>query len=479
MSATLSNYALLLLRLLSMVFVTRGLFLTFSAADYGFWALLWSVFAYALLLDFGLGTALQKYTSQWRAGHGRDYSALLSTSLLLYTLMGIFLALGTWGFTTVLRDFLPGLSDGQWARYQQAFTLFGVGTALLFPTGCFTELLRGLEAIVLRNALQAVGVVLQLLLTLWALHNTVDPLMAMVWISLGTTAGVNLALAAGFFYRARHEKLRLSFARPRWQLCGELLQFSLFAWMITLTNLIIFRTDQLVISGALGLGAVAGYQIIQRVADMYRQYTTQLHDVLAPQVARYFQQGDHQALKQAFLSSNRWVFTLVLWSFLPLWFGLPVLLNVWLGLSDSTVILSGRILLFSMALQVVVRSTATQVMLMCQRERALMGLALAEALGNLILSLYLVQHLGIVGVALGTLIPNVLVTLGGYFPLASRFLHLSMSQYLSAAFQPVPLRLHLQTCLRSIKIRLHVKLKGKAIYLGGETESVPTPEPGA
>lgn len=468
MSATLSNYALLLLRLLSMVFVTRGLFLTFSTSDYGFWALLWSVFAYALLLDFGLGTALQKYTSQWRAGHGRDYSALLTTSLMLYTLMGILLALGTWGFSAVLRDFLPGLSDGQWLRYERAFTVFGFGTALLFPTGCFTELLRGLEAIVLRNSLQAVGVVLQLVLTLWALQNTADPLMAMVWISLATTAGVNIALAVGFLHRARHEKLRLTFARPRWQLCGELLQFSLFAWMITLTNLIIFRTDQLVISGTLGLGAVAGYQIIQRVADMYRQYTTQLHDVLAPQVARYFQQDDHGALKKAFLNSNRWVFTLVLWSFFPLWFGLPVLLDAWLGLNDPTVILSGRILLFSMALQVVVRSTATQVMLMCQRERSLMGLALVEALGNLVLSLYLVQHLGIVGVALGTLIPNILVTVGGYLPLACGFLRLSMSEYLSVAFQPIPLY-----------SRLHAKLKEKGIYFGGKTEPISKPELGA
>lgn len=437
MGATLSNYALLVLRLVSMVVLTRQLFLGFSSEAYGFWALLWSIFAYALLLDFGLGTALQKYTSQWRAGHERPFGALLSTAAMLYGLMGLLMAVGVWAMTQGLTFFLPGLSPERFVHYRHIFWVFGLGTALLFPSGCFVELLRGMEALVLRNAIQALGVVLHLLLSLWALAYASDPLMAMVWVSLGVTALVNTGLAAAFFWRVRREHRPLTWALPRWRLVRELLHFSLFAWMITLTNLVIFRTDQLVISGTLGLAAVAGYQIVQRVTEMYRQYTTQLHDVLGPQVAVHFQKGDHQALRQVFLRSQRWVFTLVLWSFGPLFWGLPLLLEAWLNLKDPEVLLSGRILLFSMALQIVVRSTSTQVMLMCQQERVLMRLAVAEAVGNLVLSVLLAPYLGIVGVALGTLIPNLFVTLGGYLPLTYRFLQLSMAEYLKVALIPI------------------------------------------
>lgn len=438
MFATLSNYALLLLRLLSMVVLTRQLFLGFSAETYGFWALLWSIFAYALLLDLGLGTALQKYTSQWRAGHERSFGALLSTAGLLYSLMGLLVALGVWLMEPSLAVFLPGLSPETLSHYQRVFHVFGMGTAALFPLGCFVELLRGMEALVLRNAIQALGVVAHLCLSLWALTSASDPLMAMVWVSLGVTGIVNLSLGGAFFWRVYREQRALSWGFPRWAMVRELLQFSVFAWMITLTNLIIFRTDQLVISSSLGLAAVAGYQIIQRVAEMYRQYTTQLHDVLGPQVAVHFQKGDHQAVRQALLSSQRWVLTLVLWSFLPLFIGLPFLLQLWLGLSDPAVLLSGRILLCSMALQIVMRSTSTQVMLMCQQERTLMRLAVGEALGNLVLSVVLAPWLGIVGVALGTLLPNLLVTLGGYLPLTYRFLRLDMSEYVKLAFTPMP-----------------------------------------
>ena len=137
MGATLSNYALLGLRLLSTVVLTRALFTTFASEDYGFWALLWSVFAYALLLDFGLGTALQKYTSQWRAGHERNYGALLSTALTLYTGMGLLMALGTWGLSSQLQWLLPELSPEDFGRYQQAFFRLWSGHGIALSHGLF------------------------------------------------------------------------------------------------------------------------------------------------------------------------------------------------------------------------------------------------------------------------------------------------------------------------------------------------------
>ena len=65
-NSTLSNYLQLFLRMASVLVLTRGLFLHLNPEAYGFWALLWSMFGYTLLLDFGFGTAVQKWTSQTR-----------------------------------------------------------------------------------------------------------------------------------------------------------------------------------------------------------------------------------------------------------------------------------------------------------------------------------------------------------------------------------------------------------------------------
>ena len=60
---TASNYGKMLIGIFVTIFLTRILFLGLSREEYGFWALLWSIFGCSLLVDFGFGTAVQKHTS--------------------------------------------------------------------------------------------------------------------------------------------------------------------------------------------------------------------------------------------------------------------------------------------------------------------------------------------------------------------------------------------------------------------------------
>jgi type III secretory pathway component EscV len=61
---------------------------------------------------------------------------------------------------------------------------------------------------------------------------------------------------------------------------------------------------------------------------------------------------------------------------------------------------------------------------------------MAEAGGNLILSLILIRWLGILGVAIGTLIPTLLFNLGFVYPHVSRSLHVRLGQTLSEVLLP-------------------------------------------
>jgi len=55
---TISNYGKLVTMMIVTIFLTRTLFLGLSREEYGLWALLWSIFGYSLLLDFGFGAAI-------------------------------------------------------------------------------------------------------------------------------------------------------------------------------------------------------------------------------------------------------------------------------------------------------------------------------------------------------------------------------------------------------------------------------------
>jgi O-antigen/teichoic acid export membrane protein len=423
-SSTLSNYGLLALRIGSMLVLTRSLFLGLNPEQYGFWALLWSIFSYTLLLDFGFGTAVQKWTSQSSAqGDWQRYGQLLSSLLLSYGLMGGLLALISFPLAQVLPQWFQFGSDP--TPFQQLFLVFGVGSGLLFPTGMAAEMLRGLGQLRLRNRIQAQGVLLQTGGSLLLLHFWPNLMALTLWTLLSTL------LANAWLFRKAWQGLPPQFklGRPSLSLLKEVAGFSFFAWLITLSNLVIFRSDQLVIGTTLGVSAIAGYQIAGRVADLFRQLTTQLHDYLGPLAARAHAQGDHAMIHDTLLKSARWVSLLAVLMGLPLAWVLPDLLQLWLNLSDPTLVLCARLLLFSMFVQVSLRSSSTQILLMCQREQALMWGGMAEAVLNLSLSLFLAPRLGVLGVALGTVIPNLLLTVFFQLPLVQKASGISPLSY--------------------------------------------------
>ena len=57
---SISNYVFLVFRLGLGVILFRLLYKSLSNEQFGFWALLWSVFGYGILLDLGFGFTAQK-----------------------------------------------------------------------------------------------------------------------------------------------------------------------------------------------------------------------------------------------------------------------------------------------------------------------------------------------------------------------------------------------------------------------------------
>ena len=59
-TTTASGYVSLVTRMVLGLVLFRVMFETFTDAQFGFWALLWSLFGYGILLDFGFGFTAQK-----------------------------------------------------------------------------------------------------------------------------------------------------------------------------------------------------------------------------------------------------------------------------------------------------------------------------------------------------------------------------------------------------------------------------------
>src|SRR5437588_9418464 len=87
---SISNYIFLFLRLGLGVVVFRMINQSLSEEQFGFWSLLWSVFGYGILLDFGFGFTAVKRVAELSAQQNWDeLSRVLSTIFYLYLAIGI------------------------------------------------------------------------------------------------------------------------------------------------------------------------------------------------------------------------------------------------------------------------------------------------------------------------------------------------------------------------------------------------------
>ena len=87
---TVTNYLGVVTRIGTGLVLFRLLFQHLSHDEFGYYALLWSVFGYAILLDFGLGVAVQKTVAEKSAsGDAAGLNRLVTTVVWSFAALGV------------------------------------------------------------------------------------------------------------------------------------------------------------------------------------------------------------------------------------------------------------------------------------------------------------------------------------------------------------------------------------------------------
>jgi O-antigen/teichoic acid export membrane protein len=184
---------------------------------------------------------------------------------------------------------------------------------------------------------------------------------------------------------------------------------------------------------------VALYQAGYKVSEMFGMFSGQMQDALTPAAARLNIQRDMGGLRDLLLRSTQLTLLLTV----PL-YGLSAayldpLIRTLTGLKevDSATFWVGQSLLFATFSSLVTNSCSKRILMMCGWEKKLLVLSLVDAFANLVLSLVLVRPLGVLGVAIGTMIPTVLIGWLWVVPLTARFSELSLGRFIRETFGPV------------------------------------------
>ncbi len=426
-----SNYVGQLVAFGALFLLTPFVLQQLGAPAYGLWVLIGSVVAYGSLLDLGLWGAIIKYVAEYRArGENAQAHSLIATALRLYLLLGLAVsALAVIAAAVIPQWFnLPG---DQQRLAAQLLLLMGFGAGASLPGTMPLAILRGLQRYDLVNLVEVAA-------TLFTAATTVAFLLlggGVLGVAVANLGGLCLMLAlSAWLVRRIAPELGLSWRGANWRWAPKVISYSWPLLVKDVASRLQTKTDEITIGAFLPVAAIAPYNLARRLSETTYIFTKQFMKVLLPLASELHAGNDLVRLRLLFTAGTRLTLALAVAIGGTLIILARPILTLWVG-PAYTGAASLVILLTLASLLATAQWPASAVLQGMTRHRLLAATALGSGLLNLALSIALVRPYGLSGVALGTLIPNV-IEFSLVMPYTMRVVGVSRAMALREIFLP-------------------------------------------
>ncbi len=249
-----------------------------------------------------------------------------------------------------------------------------------------------------------------------------------------------MQIPAVWFVRLSAPEFGFSWRLISWQQLRTVLSYSWSLFLGQLAGQFQTKSDEIVIGGLLPISSVTPYALGRRLSEIPQALSSQFMKILLPLASTLHAENDQTSLRAMYLTSTR----LALASFLPISCSIVILarplLTVWVGAeyADAAPI----VLILSIASLIdTIQWPAGAILQAMAHHRLLAFISICSGLVNLLLSIALVRRFGVVGVALGTLIPTTIESLFFMMPYAMRVIGVtareSLMEICLPAFVPV------------------------------------------
>lgn len=387
-------------------FMTPFLIGQLGEYHYGIWILIGSIVSYFSLSEAGVGSAVQNELSLCAGKGDREgFLGAFSNGLVLH--LGVSLIVG---FVTALSVVVVLAGGDLFREYRLIAMLLAISGTTLAISYLFLPYGSVLISQVRLDVTAAIAIASTLgtaLLTVLVVSRGFG-LLGMALAGLSVSLGANLLILVC----ASRTFPGIRFSRDMVTAKGlkAMVRYGAKTLMIQISDILRFRCDEVVVGSLISIPKVTYYNVANRLATISNEISMKSLAVLNPLFARYAGSADKERLQGLFVLSIKWSGALSAAVFAALVFLGKDFLGLWLGVSfyDSF----APMLLLSAALLVGrMQAPAVSLFYATNTHHYFVYMSLIEGIANLGLSILLVLQfgMGIVGVALGTLIPIVVV----------------------------------------------------------------------
>ncbi|HHJ34872.1 MAG TPA: polysaccharide biosynthesis protein, partial [Gammaproteobacteria bacterium] len=403
-----SNVSVVIVKLVITFIMTPVLVHNLGNYDYGIWEIIAAVIGYMGLLDMGLKPAISRFSASYHAsGDSVRLQELYSTSFVFLAIIGLMLCL----FFSLLGVFWPEVISGEDSdTYRYSLLLFIIAIQLLieFPGYVAESFLEGFQKYYIKNNITIFNSIVGSSL----LYFTISPENALVLLAGINAIGLSVKYIIYMFMLSRpgFGRLKPSISTATWRSYRETVNFGAKSFIQGVASRIEIGTDTIVIGAFLGPASIPFYAIPANIISYIRNIGWTLTHAFMPLFSELHATDKKQEIQQLYLNASRYIVAVLL----PTSVGATLVgddfIGVWVG-EQYQRDAEGIILLLVIYMTLpFLNPLSTRYLTAIGRHGLLAKVFPVSASVNLIVSIILVQYWGIIGVAVGSVIPVFILT---------------------------------------------------------------------
>lgn len=251
-------------------------------AEYGLYSLASSVIHYLSLLSFGFGNTITRYLSKYRAeGDLESERKTFGFFLMLYSGLSVLVLIGGVFISKNTNLFFDqSLSAAELEKLRILTFVMTVNTALSFLHSVFYSIMTAHERFVFRQSVDVIFTIAVPIINLIALYMglaSVGMALTSLFVQAATTV-------VHVFYCLRILKIRPAFTMLPRKLIREMCGFSLFVFLATISDMLFWATDKVILGMLASTAAVAVYNIGGTFNNIVMSLSSSISGVLVPKI---------------------------------------------------------------------------------------------------------------------------------------------------------------------------------------------------
>lgn len=405
------QYVQMVLSIVIHLFYTPIMIKLLGQSEYGLYNLVSSIISYLSLLSLGFGAGYIRFYSRYKGKNDEQgIKKLNGLYLSVFSIIGVVSLIA--GLVIAFNSGIFFNETYSAADLEIAKTLMiylSINLALSFPASVFVSYISSQEKFIFQKLLNIGKTILSPCLCVAVMYLGYGSIGMVI-----TTTVISVAIDLfNVLFCVTKLKMRFLFGKPDWHLFREILVFSVFIAINQIVDQVNTQTDKIILGKMINSAAVATYAVASTIQSMYTNLSASVSGIFTTRVHRIMNDNlpeQDKRLTDLFVKIGRiQYFILMLIQTGFIFFG-QYFIKLWAG-EEYTLAYFIILILMIPSTVPLIQNVGIEIQRAKNKHQYRSIIYIIVAVANVIISIILCKYYGIIGVAIGTLISNLVGTI--------------------------------------------------------------------